>query len=157
VLPSRPKGVRVAVFVPLFRQRSELVHKVTTRERCAYTRSRASPWGAGDPGWSFGDDMRAVRLCASACLTMACRSSKGCPGTVVRPSRYRCARPGPVSRARHACATTSGSPANPYQCLVPGLFPSMDANDFACHAVSERLVRFDHPGVRIKSRICENF
>ncbi len=86
------------------------------------------------------DVMRAVRLCALERLTMARRSSKGC-----RVERYgrrgiRCARPR-ASFARERGVRDderiSGKPLP-----VPGsrVIPSMDANDFACSDVSERLV-----------------
>ena len=102
-------------------------------------------------------EIRAVRRRASPLLTVARRLCRGVP-SFTRRSRLRCAHPpSAVSRAMGASSTTSRSPANPYQCLVPGFALANLVSGLAHTTISDRSTRADHPGVRIKSRICEKF
>lgn len=149
----RPPATGASVCAGALHHESQAIQvgrNVTTCERCVCARWRASPSGAGDSGWPQRDDMQAVGVCALERFTMSC----GNRGDAARSGRGRrdiAVRVEGEFRAPEACATTSGSRANPYQCLVPGLFPSIDASDLACPAVAEPLVSIDHPGVQIKS------
>jgi hypothetical protein len=96
-------------------------------------------------------EIRAVRRRASPLLTVARRLCRGMP-SFTRRSRLRCAHPpSAVSRAMGASSTTSRSPANPYQCLVPGFALANLVSGLAHTTISDRSTRADHPGVRIKS------